>query len=441
MMDFLEKINQRMMPMLGRLTNLPYIMAIRDGMISTIPLTIAGSFFLIFAFPPVPSQWFENISLFQWIAENRLSILIPFRATMGMISIFVVYNTAASLAKAYSKTHNITLDSMATGTLALVAFFITQNFVSANNLNGESLGLVISLENLGSAGLFVGILTSFITTEIYRFFKQKDLIIKMPDSVPPAVARSFEALIPMFVIILIFGSLHILPKIINPEYSYINLHTIIGNMFGWLAGGVDSLGGALLLVFFICLLWISGVHGMAVIGAIARPVWLMLLDKNSVNFAEGIATEHIFVEPFYQWFVWIGGAGSTLGLLIAALIVAKSPFIRSFSKTAFIPSLFNINEPVMFGLPVVLNPVLGIPFIIAPMVQTIITWFAMQSGLVPTNVILAPWTFPFFIGAYISTGGSITAAILAIFNVVVSTLIYLPFVMIYDKQQLSQENI
>lgn len=432
-MSFLEGINKYLMPVLTKFSQFKYITSIRDGMISTIPLTIVGSFFLIFAFPPAPEEWFKTIGFFQWIAENRLAILIPFRASMGLISIFVVYNTAFSLANSYK------LNGVSAGTMALVAFFTTQEYPVAT-AGERSLGLVIPLINLGSAGIFVGILCAFISTEIYRFFKEKNMIIKMPPEVPSGVARSFEALIPMICIMILFGSLHFGPKLFNVDASYINLHSIISKSFFWLSKGVDSLGGALLLVFFICLLWLAGIHGMSIIGAIARPVWLQLLDNNAAAFASGQTPIHIFSEPFYQWYVWIGGSGATIGLVFSALLFAKSPFLKSMAKMTLVPSLFNINEPVVFGMPIVMNPILGIPFILAPMVMTIITWGAINLGIVPPNVILAPWTFPAPIGAYLSSGGSWAAAVLTIINIIISFIIYLPFVLIYDKQVLKKDN-
>lgn len=436
-MSFLEKIEQSLMGMSVMLDQIKHIKAIREGMISTIPLTIIGSFFLLIAFPPVPQEWFETVGFFRWIAQNRLSLLIPFRASMGMIAIFVVYNTSYNLAKLYK------LDGVTAGTLSLVAFFITQDYPVAvvTGTAGENipLGLVVPLSNLGSAGLFVGILTSFVSTEIFRFFKTRKFVITMPDGVPPAIVRSFEALYPMLAIMVLFGALHYGPRLINPDASYVNLHVLMSKAFFWLSSGLDTLFGALLLVFFICLLWITGIHGVSIIGAVARPIWLQLLDQNTAAYAAGQAPPHIFPEPFYQWFVWIGGSGATMGLVIVGLLFARSQFLRSLCKAAFIPSLFNINEPLIFGIPIVLNPILAIPFILAPMVMTVVTWFFIQTGLVPPNIILAPWTFPAPIGAYISSGGSIMAALLTLGNITLSCLIYLPFVLAYDKKMQEEE--
>ncbi|MGL4676603.1 MAG: PTS sugar transporter subunit IIC [Brevinema sp.] len=429
MMDFIEK---KMMPILTALNNIKHIVAIREGMISTIPLTIVGSFFLLIAFPPIPQEWFETIGFFQWIATNRLEILIPFRATMGLIAVYVVYNTAYTLSSSYN------LNGITGGTLALVAFFITQSFPSAESA-GKALGLVLPIINLGSAGLFVGILTAFVSTEIFRWFKESNLVIKMPDGVPPSIMRSFEALYPMACILILFGSLHFGPKIFSPNASYIDLHTLIGKAFSWLSIGVDSLPGALFIVFFICMLWVAGIHGVSIIGAVARPIWLQLLDSNAAAFAVGETPAHIFSEPFYQWYVWIGGSGATIGLVLLSFFIGRSSFIKSMGRATIIPALFNINEPVIFGYPIVLNPVLAIPFIIAPMVMTVITWFAINMGFVPHNVILAPWTFPGPLGAYISSGGSVRALILNVINIGISCLVYLPFLLFYDKQMLLEE--
>ena len=434
-MSMMQTIEKKLLPVLMALNQVKHITAIKEGMISTIPLTIVGSFFLLIAFPPVPQEWFTTVDLFKWIAQNRLELLVPFRATMGLIAVYVVYNTAYTLSRAYK------LDGITGGTLALVAFFLTQSFpaVSLSSDSSVALGLAMPIVNLGSAGLFVGIITAFVTTEIFRFFKESNLVITLPDGVPPSIMRSFEALYPMGAILILFGALHYAPKIFFPDATYINLHAIIGKAFSWLAGGVDSLPGALLLVFFICLLWIAGIHGASIIGAIARPIWLQLLDNNTAAYAIGETPVHIFTEPLYQWYIWIGGAGATIGLVLMSLIFARSSFVKSMGKATIIPSLFNINEPVIFGYPIVLNPILAIPFLLAPLVMTVVTWFAVKTGIVPHTIILAPWTFPGPLGAYISSGGSINAMILNCINIGISCIIYLPFLLIYDKQMLNEE--
>ena len=178
---------------------------------------------------------------------------------------------------------------------------------------------------------------------------------------------------------------------------------------------------------------------MSIIGSLARPLWLTLLDNNSAAVAAGQAAPHIFPEQFFQGYVFIGGAGSTLGLAILLAVRAKSQYGKMLGKTTVIPSLFNINEPIMFGAPIVLNPILIIPFIIAPIINIVIAWGATVSGIVPSMHIAAPWTLPAPLFAWMATGGSWKAAILALILVFVSILVYYPFFKMYDKKLLAEE--
>ena len=178
---------------------------------------------------------------------------------------------------------------------------------------------------------------------------------------------------------------------------------------------------------------------MSIIGSLARPLWLTLLDNNAAAVASGEVAQHIFPEQFFQGFVWIGGAGATLGLAILLAFRAKSKYGKMLGKTTVIPAIFNINEPIMFGAPIVLNPVLIIPFILAPVVNIVIAWAATVSGLVPAMHIAAPWTLPAPLFAFMATGGSWTAALLGVVLIIVSALIYYPFFKIYDKKLLAEE--
>ena len=178
---------------------------------------------------------------------------------------------------------------------------------------------------------------------------------------------------------------------------------------------------------------------MSIVGSLARPLWLTLLDNNAAEVAAGNVAPHIFPEQFFQGFVMIGGAGATLGLAILLDLRAKSQYGKMLGKTTVIPAIFNINEPIMFGAPIVLNPILIIPFIIAPIVNIVIAWAATVSGLVPAMHIAAPWTLPAPLFAFMATGGSWSAALLAVILVIVSVIIYYPFFKIYDRKLLAEE--
>ncbi|MGL4307306.1 MAG: PTS sugar transporter subunit IIC [Cetobacterium sp.] len=426
MEKFYSIIENVFMKPMTKLAEQRHLKAIRDGMVSTIPLTIVGSFFLIVAFPPVPASWKETMGLFLWIQKNIGDILIPFRITMGLVAIYATYNIGYSLAKNYK------LDGVSGGTLSLVAYFMTIVPSIATSNTGEGLGFVLPMSKLGGAGLFVGIVTAIFAVETLRFFKTKGITIKMPEGVPDSVARSFEALFPTVAVVLITWFLFVMLKL--------DIHNIFQSIFNPLKGIVDTPIGAIIMVMLITMLWTAGIHGVSVIGAIARPIWLEMLTANADAMQAGEKVlPYITPEPFFQWFVWIGGSGGTLGLVFL-LLFAKSKYLKDLGRATILPAIFNINEPIIFGLPIMLNPFFTIPFILGPVLATIITYSAMALNLVSRPAILAPWTFPAPIGAYLATGGDIRAVFLCIFNIVLMGAVYYPFLKAYDKKMSVEEN-
>lgn len=287
------------------------------------------------------------------------------------------------------------------------------------------------MANLGGGGMFVGIITSILAVEVYRLTDKSKFKITMPEQVPPAVARSFEALTPTLIVILVMASIS--------YYIGFDWHTAVSKIVSPLISATDTLPSVLLLIFLITFFWAFGIHGVSIIGSLARPLWLQILESNTTAAAAGQALPSIAAEPFYQWFVWIGGAGCTIGLAILLAFTAKSKYASKLGKAIITPSIFNINEPVIFGVPIVLNPTLIIPFIFVPMVCATITWFATKLGLVSAVTITAPWTLPGPIGAYLATGGDWRAAVLNILLIILSVFMYYPFVKIYDKNELAKE--
>jgi len=278
----------------------------------------------------------------------------------------------------------------------------------------------------------VAIITSILAVEIYRLTDKSKFKITMPEQVPPAVARSFEALTPTLVIILGMGAI--------TYYIGFDWHTIVAKVVDPLVSAADTLPSVLLITFLTTFFWSFGIHGASIVGSLARPLWLQLLEGNTTALASGDMIPNIAAEPFYQWFIWIGGAGSTIGLAILLAFRTKSEFGSKLGKTALIPAIFNINEPLIFGTPIVLNPILIPPFIIAPLINGVIAWVATSAGLVNAVTVNAPWTLPGPIGAFLATGGDWRAIVLNVLLILLSILIYYPFVKIYDKNELEKEN-
>lgn len=412
--DFLE---QKVSNPMARLAEQRHLLAIRDGVVSSLPFIIVGSFFLIFAFPPLPEKW----ALTQWATEHTAEILIPYRMTMFIMSLYVAFGIGYSLANSYK------VDPLSGGQIAVAALLLT---ITPSVV--EELGFVLPMSYLGGQGLFVTIIVSILSVEIFRVCKQRNITIKLPSQVPASVSRSFEALIPVAIVIVIMTIITVVMGV--------NLHNLVTKITAPLVTAGDSLFGVLVPVFLITFFWSFGIHGVSVVGSVARPLWEIYLTGNAEAVASGVEKlPHIAPEPLYQWFIWIGGSGSTIGLVIVMLIFAKSKYMKQLGKAVVAPSIFNINEPVMFGLPIVLNPILIIPFIITPLVLAIISYFATSIGLVSPTYIKAPWTLPAPIGAYLATGGDWRAIILVIVNIFISTFIYLPFFKVYDKKMLEME--
>jgi PTS system cellobiose-specific IIC component len=255
--------------------------------------------------------------------------------------------------------------------------------------------------------------------------------ITMPEQVPPAVARSFEALTPTLIVILGMATI--------TYYIGFDWHTAVAKLVAPLVTAADSLPSVLLLIFMITFFWVFGIHGVSIVGSLARPVWLQLLEGNTTAQAAGDALPHIAAEPFFQWFIWVGGSGATIGLAILLAFTAKSEYGSKLGKAIITPSIFNINEPVIFGVPIVLNPIMMIPFVVTPMIMATIAWFATSLGFVNPVTITAPWTLPGPIGAYLATGGDWRAAVLNVILILVSVICYYPFVKVYDRKELEKE--
>lgn len=418
MNKFVTFLDKNLSGPMARLSEQRHLQAIRDGVISALPFIIVGSFFLIVAFPPLPKDSFISV----WALKNQTSILIPYRLTMFIMSLYIAFGIGYNLAKSYK------LDALSGAQLAVCSLLLT---LTPELIDKK--GFMLPMTNLGGHGLFVTMIVSILSVEILRFCKKNNVTIKMPEQVPPSVSRSFEALIPAaFVIIIIMSLITVVFKV--------DVHYVVDKLAAPLVKAGDSYFGVIIPVFLITFFWSFGIHGVSVVGTVARPLWDVHLGKNGEAVASG-ASQFPFIapEPFYQWFIWIGGSGATLGLVLAMIVFGRSKYSKALSRTCIVPGIFNINEPVIFGLPIVLNPILIIPFVITPLVTATIAYAATAMGFVTPTHIMPPWTLPAPIGAYLATGGDWRAIVLVLINIAISFLIYLPFFKMYDKNMLEIE--
>ena len=407
-------IEDKFVPVAAAIGGQRHLLALRDGIVMIMPLLIVGSFAMVIFQFPIPA-WYDWIESIGWGEGGHLDIVVGF--TFGISAIIAAFGVAASLAGSYKKPNGEAIDGIPAGILSLAVFYIITQ---------------IDEGTPDSAYLLVAMFFALCTAEVYRIFIQKDWIIKLPESVPLAISRQFTALVPGIVVI--FAA-----WIIAIPMTYTEYHTLANwlneGLFGWLSSVGTSFPITMFAAFLEHLLWTFGLHGAAVvIFPFFEPLWLAVTTPGTAS---------IITWPFYENGIWIGGSGATLPVVVYMLIFAKSKLLKDIGKVSIGPGIFNINEPVTFGLPVVLNPILMIPFIITPLVLVIITYIGTAIGIFPILDKFIPWTTPVFISGFLAASGGIGARLMAVVNqiicFVVAFLIYLPFIRAWDIINVKQE--
>lgn len=407
-----------LMPVANKIGTMKGLTAIRDGVALALPLIIVGSLFLIIGSFPVPmwtdwlSQQFDGklLSTMNHVVDSSFGI-------MGMVAAFGI---ARSMAKQYN------VDGTSAGVLSLAAWFaVTPNIVS-------DAGAGVPVAFLGSKGLFIAIVIGLLTAVIFQWFVNRNIVIKLPDSVPPAVAKSFSAIIPGFVILTLAFIVAFAVEMSSFENIHLLLAEILAGPLGFIGGTVF---GAMITVFLNSLFWFMGIHGGNIVGSVTGPIFLANTDANRLALQAGEKLPEIFTNQFFDMFVYIGGGGAVIGLVIALVLFGKSEESKAMKKVAAVPNLFNISEPIMFGMPVMLNMSYLIPFLFAPVVNVIVAYTAMSTGLLSyTNGIAVPWTTPPIVSGWLATG-DITGPIWQLIIIGIDMLIYLAFFLAADKAQ------
>ena len=430
---FTKTLEEKLMPIAAKVAHQRHLAAIRDGIIITLPFIIVGSIFLILANLPIPALSKFYATELGGTIQKWLSY--PVSVTFGLIAVITCMGVGYRLSNSYK------VDGISGAIFSLVAFLLVTPFeiVFKHEQYGELSTSGIPLGLMGSSGLFVAMIMAIISVEIYNYIVKKNLVIKMPDMVPPAVAKTFIALIPGFFIVLVSLIIRVGLEV-TPFKSIHNVATIILTKPLTAVGG--SYFGLMVITLLIHLLWTCGLHGANIVLGIVDPALYVLMDQNRVAFEQGLRgtqLPNIVTRQFFDVFPSMGGSGATFSLVIMMLLWSKSKQLKEIGKLSIGPGLFNINEPILFGLPIVMNPLLIIPFILAPLASVTITYWAMKIGWVarPTGIAV-PWTTPPFILGWLVTG-HISGAIIQVVNFFVTGIIYYPFFKIWDKKKLEEE--
>ncbi|MGL5312274.1 MAG: PTS sugar transporter subunit IIC [Peptostreptococcaceae bacterium] len=432
-MGFMERY---LVPVAAKFGAQRHLVAIRDGFVGMIPIAMIGAFgSLLKNLPFDPYQNFlANTTLGGHIANVGGNL---WWGSLALMSLFLVISVAYSLANSYNA------NALQAGLIALCCFLILSPQTMTVGEGAEAVvgWGAIPWNYVSTNGLFTAMVVALVSTELFvKLSNVSGLTIKMPDSVPPAVSRSFAKLLPGLITITIVAIIGVLVATLS-DGRFINdlLQEYLAKP---LTGVADSLGGAIFVVLFVHVLWIFGLHGANIALPVISPILLELGGKNVELAAAGATTGYsVFAGAFLDAFVYMGGAGVCIGLIVALMIAGKRR--KDMIALGGPPALFNINEPIMFGMPIVLNPIYMIPFILAPVLCVITSYFAISTGLVPPVIMpTIPWITPPIFSGFIATG-SINGAILAAVNIVISIVIYLPFVAADErmaKKQLEKNN-
>ena len=404
-------IEKHLAPYLVKFGNQRHMAAIRSGLIRVIPLIIVGSFPLIFSSMP-----FKSIAVYIEPYNDALNSLNTM--TMGFMSLFLAISIGAELARAYK------LEVTTVSIVTIASFLVV---VAPVDLATGT----ISIGNLGAKGMFSVFLVSIIVAEVMRFCRDKNITIKMPKQVPENISASFAALIPMTILLVIFWLISVVLKF--------NLNDVLSSIINPLLAVSDTWYAVFICGLILAALWFVGIHGGSfTVWGVLYPFLVANVAANAEQFAANQPMTHIFTEPFVFNWVMVGGVGMTLPLVFFYWN-SKSVRLREVARVELAPGLFNINEPIMFGVPVVLNPILLIPFITTTLFGSMYGYILTKIGWISTTFVQTPWSIPPFVGPYLSTGGDWRAVIAQAILLVIVAIIWYPFAKLWEKRCIEEE--
>lgn len=434
---------QKMSDVIGKFAGSRFVRAIMQAGYSVIAFTIVGAFFLLLTVIPTTIQnkafvsfWMSTIGRF----NNWFQVL--YSANMGILALIFAGVFAYSYAEIYEREEKISISPTIALCLFLMSMFITVPQLKWTNgtiqfvqsLKADSViggGIAVgagAISRIGSAGIFTGLVVAWITVQIYRYVVKHHWSIKMPDSVPSGVTNSFNALIPAFMISLVVGGLNLILVLCGTD-----IYNVMFIPFSFMRYIADTWYGAFLQTFLTHFLWWFGIHGATIMGAFTSPIGLANLAANATTSAW-----HFAAGDAGNAFEVLGGSGATLGMELWMFFRAKSSQLKAISKVEIVPAFFNINEPILFGLPIIYNIQLVIPFICAPLASTAVAYIAIMTHIVPKIIAQQPWPTPIGLGGLIATA-SWKGAVLAFVCAIVAFLVWYPFIKHYDNKLYKKE--
>ncbi len=427
---------------MGKLASYKVVRAITAAGMAAVPFTIVGSMFLVFSILPQAFSFWPIVSDIFAASFDKFTPLymVANTATMGVLSLYFALAIGYELTKIYAEEEELNLTPLNGALLSLFAFIMTvpqiifeEGAMSAVSSLEEGAVIVDGwamgggVTRFGTTGIFTAIIMAVAAVLLYRMCVKNNWVIKMPDSVPEGVSRGFTALIPSFVVAFFVIFLNGVLVALGTD-----IFKVIAIPFSFVGNLTNTWIGLVIIYLLTQALWVVGIHGANIIFAFVSPIALANMSLNAAGERMIVAGE------FSNMFVIAGGSGATLGLCIWLATRARSEQLSAIGKAAIVPGIFNINEPLIFGLPIIYNPALAIPFMLAPIASMTVYYFSMKLNLINAVVAQVPWPTPVGIGAFLGTADW-RAIVVSIVCAVVAFLVYYPFIRAYDKQLLKEE--
>ncbi|MBS0736114.1 lactose-specific PTS transporter subunit EIIC [Streptococcus suis] len=417
LIEFIEKGK----PFFEKISRNPYLRAIRDGFIAAMPVILFSSIFLLVAFVP-------NIFGFTWSDEAVAAIMKPYGYTMGIVAVLVAGTTAKSLTDAFNrqlpKTNQInfisTMIASISGFLLLASDGIEGGFA-----NGY----------MGTKGLLTAFLAAFITVNIYKVCVKNNVTIRMPDEVSPNVSQAFKDVIPYALSIFVLYGIDLVTR----QFLGTNVAEAILKLFEPLFTAADGYVGITIIFGAYALFWFVGIHGPSIVEPAIAAITYANIETNFQLLQAGQHADKILTSGTQMFIVTMGGTGATLVVPFMFMWLTKSKRNKAIGRASVVPTFFGVNEPILFGAPLVLNPVFFVPFILAPIANVWIFKFFVDTLKMNSFSVNLPWTTPGPLGIVMGTNFAPLAFALAILLVFVDVLIYYPFLKVYDEQILAEE--
>jgi PTS system cellobiose-specific IIC component len=401
-------LHPRVVQVLTALSDNPYLAAIRAGMVSVVPLTIIGGLFIILSYMPIPG-WDKLVAPYLPLLQ------IPVTATFGLLSVFVCFAIGYDFGKQLKQ------EAIVSASMATVIFLMLQIKLADQTFN---------MDNLGSKGLFTAILIALFSVRVQKFFGDKNIVIKLPENVPPIVYESFLSLIPLLFLVVFFWVIRFVLGIDIDQLVQAGIKPLVF--------ALNTLPGILVYAFMVTLLWSIGINGDNAMDAIVAPIFLQYLASNVDATTQHLPLPYITAYGFFTTFVNVGGTGATIALALV-MMNSKEPGFRKVSRLSLPTQIFQINEPIFFGFPIVLNPVFMIPYVLNALILTTGSYLLMQWHVIQRPFVNVPWTTPPIIGHYLVSGGDWKAAVWGVASILIAMAVYYPFAKAAERQRLQAE--